>query len=130
LFGRSLGGAIILTHGFIDERARILISLSTRYDYYTIRNRYQSRLPEEKQDEYVKNISPKFFLREDKYNNERILIAHCRDDEIVPFINLHQIRDQLGLRSENVLEFSTGGHTFKGHREEIFKYSLEFLKKL
>ncbi len=130
LFGRSLGGAIILTHGFIDERARILISLSARYDYYTAQNRYPTRLPEEKHDEYVKKISPKFFVKEDKLNNERILIAHCRDDEIVPFKNLYQIGDHLGLRSENVIEFSTGGHTFKGHREEIFKYSLEFLKKL
>ncbi|MHA1914105.1 MAG: alpha/beta hydrolase family protein [Promethearchaeota archaeon] len=130
LFGRSLGGAIILSHGFIDEKARILISLSARYDYETIQNRYQRRIPEKESVDYIKKISPKFFLREDQLNNERILIAHCRDDEIVPFNNLYQIKDQLGLRSENVIEFSTGGHSFKGHREEIFKYSLEFLKKL
>ena len=33
LFGRSAGGAVILTRGFIDERAKILIPLCTRYDY-------------------------------------------------------------------------------------------------
>lgn len=130
LFGRSLGGAIILSHGFIDERAKTLISLSARYDYDTVKSRYKKRILDKKQDNYIRKFSPKFFLRKDQMNNERILLVHCKDDEIVPFNNLYQIRDRLGLSSENVIEFATGGHTFKGHREEIFKYSLEFLKKL
>ncbi len=129
LFGRSLGGAIILSHGFIDERAKLLIALSTRYDYYTIRGRYQA-VEDYEGEEIIKKISPKYFLKKDPLNNERILIAHCKDDDRVPFENLIQIRDQLGLRDENVIEFDTGGHTFSGHREEIFNYSLKFLEKL
>jgi predicted acyl esterase len=37
LFGRSYGGAIILSNGFIDKRIKILIALCTRYDYSTIK---------------------------------------------------------------------------------------------
>ncbi|MFX0083744.1 MAG: alpha/beta hydrolase family protein [Candidatus Hodarchaeota archaeon] len=129
LFGRSLGGAIILSHGFIDERAKLLIALSTRYDYRTVRERYPM-VQEYEGEEIIKKISPKYFLKKDQLNNERILIAHCRDDDTVPFENLHYIRKSLGLNDENVLEFDTGKHTFSGHREEIFNYSLEFLKKL
>ena len=129
LFGRSLGGAIILSHGFIDERAKILIALSTRYDYYTIRGRYQT-IEEHEGENIIRKISPKYFLKKDPINNKRILIAHCKDDDTVPFENLTQIKENLGLNSENVIEFDTGGHTFSGHREEIFYYSLKFLEKI
>lgn len=129
LFGRSLGGAIILSHGFIDKRAKKLISLSARYDYRTIQGRYQA-VEEREGIEIIEKISPKSFLKKDSLNNERILIAHCKDDETVPFENLYQIKEHLGLREENVIEFDTGGHTFSGHREDIFNYSLEFLKEL
>jgi len=129
LFGRSLGGAIILSHGFIDERAKLLIALSTRYDYRTIRGRYPA-VEEHEGEEIIRKISPKSFLKKDPLNNERILIAHCRDDDTVPFENLHHFKQHLELNDENVIEFDTGGHTFSGHREEIFNYSLEFLKKL
>ena len=129
LFGRSLGGAIILSHGFIDERAKILIALSTRYDYRTIQGKYQG-IEEGEREEIMSKISPNNFLKKDSLNNDRILIGHCKDDERIPFENLYQIKENLGLSDENVIEFDTGGHTFSGHREEIFNYSLEFLKKL
>lgn len=129
LFGRSLGGAIILSHGFIDERAKLLIALSTRYDYRTIRGRYPA-VEEHEGEEIISKISPKSFLKNDPLNNERIMIAHCRDDNTVPFENLHHIKERLGLNDKNVIEFDTGGHTFSGHREDIFNYSLEFLKKV
>ncbi|MFX1374549.1 MAG: alpha/beta hydrolase family protein [Promethearchaeota archaeon] len=129
LFGRSLGGAIILSHGFIDEKAKILIALSTRYDYQTIRGRYQA-VEEQEGVKIIEKISPKSFLKKNQLNNNRILIAHCKDDKVVPFENLYQIKESLGLKDENVIEFDTGGHTFSKHREDIFNYSLEFLKKL
>ncbi|MFX1573460.1 MAG: alpha/beta hydrolase family protein [Promethearchaeota archaeon] len=129
LFGRSLGGAIILSHGYIDKRAKKLIALSTRYDYETIRGRYKE-VEEQEGKGIMRKISPKYFLRKDPSNNQRILIAHCKDDDRVPFENLHHIKKQLGLKDENVIEFEKGGHTFSGHREEIIKYSLKFLQKL
>lgn len=122
LFGRSLGGAIILTHGFIDKRAKILIALCSRYDYEIHRIKFPLEL--------IKKISPKWFLEKDPSNNNRILIAHCRDDDTVPFENLLHIKEHLGLNSENVIVFDTGGHSFKEHRDEIFEKSIEFLKKL
>ncbi|MFX1279997.1 MAG: alpha/beta hydrolase [Promethearchaeota archaeon] len=129
LFGRSLGGAITLSHGFIDEKAKILIALSTRYDYTSIRGRYRA-VEEKEGDEIINKISPKSFLKKDPRNNQRILIAHCRDDDTVPFENVYLIKKHLGLQDENVIEFDTGGHTFSGHREDIFNQALEFLKKL
>ena len=129
LFGRSLGGAIILSHGFIDERAKLLIALSTRYDYKTIRGRYQA-IEDQEGEGIIEKISPKYFLKNVPSNNERILIAHCKDDDRVPFENLIRIKDHLGLKDENIIEFDNGGHTFSSHREEIFNYSLKFLEKL
>lgn len=129
LFGRSLGGAIILSHGFIDEKAKILIALSTRYDYTSIRGRYRA-VEEKEGDEIINKISPKSFLKKDPRNNQRILIAHCKDDDTVPFKNVYLIKEHLGLPDENVIEFDTGGHTFSGHRDDIFNQALEFLKKL
>ncbi|MFX1568441.1 MAG: alpha/beta hydrolase family protein [Promethearchaeota archaeon] len=122
LFGRSLGGAIVLSHGFIDNRAKILIALSPRYDYHTTQIKFQ--------EEAIKKFSPHNFLKKDPHNNDRILIAHCKDDKIIPFQNLIQIQEYLKLNDKNVIIFNDGGHSFKGHREEIFKYFLEFLKKL
>lgn len=122
LFGRSWGGAIILTRGFIDLRVKILIALCTRYDYHTVGN---IKFPEE----VVKKVSPKYFLKKDPQNSERILIAHCRDDPRIPFDNLIQIKHQLGLPDENVLVYNSGGHSFKGYREDLFEKALQFLNK-
>jgi esterase/lipase len=121
LFGRSLGGAIILTHGFIDERAKVLIPLCTRYDYATVKIKFPQEL--------IEKMSPKYFLKKDQLNNKRILLGHCKDDERIPFDNVLQIKEHLGLNDENVMIFDTGGHSFAGYREEVFERALEFLKK-
>ncbi len=125
LFGRSYGGAIILTQGFIDRRAKILIALCTRYDYATVggsKVNFGEKL--------IKNVSPKYFLKKNPLNNDRILIAHCKDDEIILFNNIFQIKEKLGLNDENVIIYETGGHSFKGNRENIFQEVLKFLERL
>ncbi|MFX0001107.1 MAG: alpha/beta hydrolase family protein [Candidatus Hodarchaeota archaeon] len=122
LFGRSYGGAIILTHGFIDQRAKILIALCSRYDYSTV----DIKIPED----LIKKMSPKYFLKNDMQNNNRILIGHCKDDQRMPFKNILQIKEQLGLSDENVIIYDNGGHSFEGHREELFERVIQFLQKL
>ena len=122
LFGRSAGGAVILTRGFIDERVKCLIALCTRYDYNSINIKYPQDL--------IEKISPKYFLKKDPLNNDRILIGHCKDDERIPFENVIQIKEHLGLNDENLMIFEEGGHSFNGHRDEVFERSIEFLKKL
>lgn len=122
LFGRSMGGAIILTNGFNDNRIHKLIALCTRYDYHTTKIEFP--------EEIIEKISPKYFLKKKPENNERILIAHCKDDPRIPYENLVQIRDALDLDDENVLEYEDGGHSFKGHREDIFKHAISFLKEI
>lgn len=121
LFGRSLGGAIALSHGFIDERAKFLIALSPRYDYHTTQIKFQ--------EEVVQKISPNYFLKNDPQNNFRILIAHCKDDLRIPFENVLKFKEHLGLRDENVLIYNSGGHSFKDHRDELFSQIIKFLKK-
>lgn len=121
LFGRSIGGAIILTYGFKDRRALKLIALCTRYDYNTTNVKFS--------EDIIKKISPKYFLKKDDRNNNRILIAHCKDDNRIPFENLFDIQTHLGLDNENVLIYENGGHSFKGHREELLKYCIEFINK-
>ncbi len=122
LFGRSMGGAIILTQGFLNKKVKALIALCARYDYHTTIIKFQ--------EEIIQKISPKYFLKSEPSNNKRILIAHCKDDNRIPFSNLSQIKKQLGLNAENVIPFDSGGHSFKGHREDIFNASLKFIKKI
>jgi dipeptidyl aminopeptidase/acylaminoacyl peptidase len=124
LFGRSFGGAIILTQGFIDRRAKFLIALCTRYDYATV-----SRKGINFSEERIKKMSPKYFLRPDSSNSNRILIIHSKDDEIIPFENLYQIKEQLGLSNENIIIYETGGHSFKGNRDNLFNEAIKFLNK-
>lgn len=119
LFGRSLGGAMILTHGYVDERVFKLIALCTRYDYHTTTVKF----PEDVISKIsLKNVSVKM-----NNNNSRILLAHCKDDEFIPFDNLFQIKDHFGLDDKNIIVYETGGHSFKGHREEIIQKTIDFI---
>ena len=123
LFGRSLGGAIILTRGFIDKRARILIALCTRYDY----QRY-SRI--KFSEEIIKEISPKYFLKSNPTNNRRILISHCIDDDIIPYENVILLKNHLNISDKNVITYKTGKHSFDNHKEDLFRNCLKFIKKI
>ncbi|MFW9970872.1 MAG: alpha/beta hydrolase family protein [Candidatus Odinarchaeota archaeon] len=125
LFGRSYGAAIVLTYGFIDERVKYLIALCARYDYSTV----QIKVPDDLKINMSKEISPKYFLVNSPTNNERILLAHCKDDKRIPFENVLQIKEHLGLGEENVLIFENGGHSFEGHKDNLFKQIIKFLKK-
>ncbi|MFO8019571.1 MAG: alpha/beta fold hydrolase [Promethearchaeia archaeon] len=122
LFGRSLGGAIILTQGFLDERADFLIPLCTRYDYSSFHVEFPQDL--------IKKMSAKYFLRQKEENNERILIGHCKDDNQIPFENVLKIKDHLGLQDENVMIFDEGGHSFDGKKEIVFKKIMIFFRKI
>jgi len=119
LFGRSLGGAMILTHGYVDERVFKLIALCTRYDYHTTTVKFP--------EDIISKISLKNVAIKMHNNNSRILLAHCKDDEFIPFENLDQIKDHLGLDDKNIIVFETGGHSFKGHREEIIQKTIDFI---
>jgi len=123
LFGRSLGAAIILTRGFIDERAKILIPLCTRYDYHSYSGFRFS-------EEIIKEISPKYFLKTNPINSSRILTAHCIDDDVIPYENVILLKKHLGIGDENVITFNTGRHSFKNHKEELFKRCIKFIKKI
>ncbi|MFW9881816.1 MAG: alpha/beta hydrolase family protein [Candidatus Thorarchaeota archaeon] len=122
LFGRSLGGAIVLSHGFIDKRAKLLIALSPRYDYHTTQIKFQ--------EDIIKKISPHYFLKNILQNKHRILIAHCKDDSRIPFENMVKFKEHLGLMDENIIVYENGGHSFEGHREELFNHLIKFLKKI
>ena len=123
LFGRSFGAVLILTEGFKDKRANVLFALCARYDYHTVTN---VKFPEDK----IQKLSPKYNLAKDPSNNQRIYVAHCKDDPRIPFNDVLQIKEHLGLKDENVKIYTEGGHSFKGHRKELFEWALQILKKL
>jgi len=58
------------------------------------------------------------------------LIAHCENDDQIPFNNIFQIKKHLGLDDENVITYEGGSHAFRDHREQLFERVLEFLKRL
>lgn len=119
LFGRSLGGAMILTHGYNDERVFKLIALCTRYDYHTTTVKFP--------EDIISKISPKNVLVKTENANSRILLAHCKDDEFIPFDNLYQIKEHYRLEDKNIIVYETGGHSFKDHREDIIQNTIDFI---
>ena len=123
LFGRSFGGAVILTRGFKEKRITKLVALCTRYDYAS----FKAGSIKFNEDD-IKTMSPKYFLQKDPSNNDRILIAHCKDDERIPFHNLQLIKEKLGLSDANAIAYETGGHSFRGNRENIFNAAIRFFE--
>ncbi|MFX1391298.1 MAG: alpha/beta hydrolase family protein, partial [Promethearchaeota archaeon] len=126
LFGRSYGGAIVLTHGYIDKNVNKIIALCARYDYLTV----QLKISEDLKRTIAEKISPKLFLTNNPSNNKRIMLVHCKDDKIIPFENIIHIKEHLGLNDSNLLIYEKGGHSFEGLHNEIFRSTLEFLKKI
>jgi alpha-beta hydrolase superfamily lysophospholipase len=122
LFGRSLGAALILTQGYINKHAKKLIALCARYDYAQIKN---IEFPED----VIKHISPRYYLKKDPSNYDRIMIAHCEDDPRIPFEHFLKIKEHLGFENENAIKYETGGHSFRGHRDELFEKVIEFLNR-
>jgi esterase/lipase len=126
LFGRSYGGGIVLTYGFKDKRLKKLIALCARYDYSTVK----LKIPDDLKKNMSKIISPKYFLKKTPNNNERVFIAHCKDDKRIPFDNVLEIKDHLGLSEKNVVIYENGGHSFDGHKDHLFHNILGFLKEI
>ncbi len=113
---------MILSQGFKDKRAKILIALCARYDYHTVTVNFK--------EDMIKKISPNYNIGKDPSNNKRIFLAHCKDDPRIPIRDVFQIKEHLGLNDENVLIFENGGHSFKGHREKVFEWVIQILKKI
>ena len=104
---------------YVDERVFKLIALCARYDYHTTTVKFP--------EDVISKISLKNISIKIDNNNSRILLAHCKDDEFIPFENLYQIKDHLGLDDKNIVVYETGGHSFKGHREEIIQKTIDFI---
>ncbi|MHA1149607.1 MAG: serine aminopeptidase domain-containing protein [Promethearchaeota archaeon] len=123
LFGRSYAGAMLLTQGFSDKRAKKIIALATRYDYRTIKQRFPENC--------IDFMSCKNYLKYDpEENNKRIFLAHCKDDKEIEFFNILKIKEHLGLDDENILIFETGGHSFRDHRDQVAEKAIEFLQRI
>lgn len=123
LFGRSYAGAMLLTQGFSDVRAKKIIALATRHDYRTIKQKFPEHC--------IDFMSCKNYLKYDpESNNKRIFLAHCKNDKEIEFFNVYKIKEHLGLSDDNILIFETGGHSFRDHRDEVAEKAIEFLKRL
>ena len=57
------------------------------------------------------------------------MIAHCEDDPRIPYEHFLKIREHLGFENENAINYETGGHSFKGHRDELFEKVIKFFNK-
>ena len=78
-------------------------------------------------EDVILKVSPRYVKVKAKNNDSRILVAHCKDDVFIPFENLNLIKEHFGLTDNNVIQYETGGHSFKGHREEIIQIAIDFI---
>ena len=138
VLGFSLGGAVALNEGYLDERVDFVIGCCTFGDYQHTTTRPLRSLteliikagyeiqginltPSNLQSRLVSPILNSFnrkygYFRhpvyEDIDNNARVCLAHARDDEFVNFENFQGNIEYLKLDPANYLVFEKGNHKF------------------
>ena len=146
LIGASLGGAMALSYPLHDEKLKKIIGICTPHDFSAVfregfvNGPFISRIyfkllfkkikDVEKFLIKIHEVSPEVKIREDFNYSNRVFLAHCQDDEVIPF-GKHFIKnvEKLRLPSENTLIFERGGHEFKGNTAPLVARMLYWLKK-
>jgi len=139
-WGASMGGIIVLNDAYLDERIKFIIAVCTLGDATIERNRKMNSLSERvirvgfmlmgvdfyASDLQIRFISPilnsfnkkkGFFghpVPDEIDNDYRVMLAHCKDDEILNYENFEVNRDFLNMPPENFIDFETGNHAFAG----------------
>lgn len=145
--GASTGGIMALTHAYSNSKIRCIVALSHIHDYrellspqsqkgyglFSIQRLFKTMLKLMKvkldyTEEENKMISPKYFLRPDPKNKDRLYLVHCKDDPL-PFAEALKSKALAELPDENCLFLETGGHGFRAQETTITAVISKWLEK-
>ncbi|MBY8983109.1 MAG: alpha/beta fold hydrolase [Candidatus Lokiarchaeota archaeon] len=142
-WGISQGGGIVLNEAYLDQRIKFVIALAAWADLQMTATRKlkfgifsREKLmkagyeliginlePTDLQNRLVSPILNSFNKKKgffdhpvywDIDNNYRVMLAHCKDDEIINYENFEINRRFLGLKPANYIIFKNGNHSFAG----------------
>ncbi len=104
-FGIDYGAEIVLLEGLIDEDVKIICGISL---YLIDKNKIEKR-----------------------NNSDKVYLAHCKDDKIVPFSDFEKNRDLLALKKNNLLILDFGGHYLLSMEHSVAAFfSIKIKQKL
>ncbi len=142
-WGISQGGGIVLNEGYLDQRVKFVMAAATWADLQMTATRKlkfgiwsRERLikagyellginlePTDLQNRIVSPILNSFnkkkgFFEHPVYwdvdNDYRVMLAHCKDDEMINYENFEINKKFLNLKPENYIVFEKGNHMFAG----------------
>lgn len=143
LWGISMGGGIVLNEGYLDQRIKFVMAMATWADLQMTATRKlrfgiwsRERLikagyellginldPTDLQNRIISPILNSFnkkkgFFDQPVYwdvdNDYRVMLAHCKDDEMINYENFEINKKFLNLKPENYIVFEKGNHKFAG----------------
>ena len=153
--GFSMGGAVVLNEGYLDQRVKFVLGCCTFGDYKMTAERKRKNLkeivikagyeiqginqkPSELQNRLVSPILNAFNRKKgffdhpvewDIDNNYRVFLAHAEVDSFVNFENFEMNRDYLGLKPQNYLVLKKkmkADHKFSGGETALIGKMLYF----
>jgi len=139
-WGGSMGGGIVLNEGYLDQRIKFVIAVCTWADFQMTATRKLKNLseaivkagfeimginlnPSNLQNRMVSPIFNSFNKKKgffnqpvwwDVDNDYRVMLAHCKDDQVVNYENFEMNKEFLNMKPENYISFEKGNHAFAG----------------
>ncbi|MHA1793430.1 MAG: alpha/beta hydrolase [Promethearchaeota archaeon] len=139
-WGASMGGGIVLNEGYLDHRIDFIIALCTWADFKMTATRPLHNFTEElvkagyefmgvnlnPSDLQNRMVSPTLYSFHRKKgwfghpvwwevdNEYRVVLAHCKDDQVIQYENFEINKKMLGLPPRNYIAFEKGNHAFAG----------------
>jgi pimeloyl-ACP methyl ester carboxylesterase len=136
--GASMGASIVLNKGYLEPRIDFVIGLCAWSDFQATATRKLNTIreravkigykmmginldPSNLQNRMVSPILYSFNRKKGFFghpypwevdNDYRVMLAHCKDDSIINFINFEKNRDFLNMPPSNCLVFDWGDHAF------------------
>ena len=154
--GFSMGGIIALNEAYLDERVKFLIAVCTLGDAEFQTYRKMETLSEKiiragfeimginyrPTPLQARFLSPflnsfnrkKGFFGHPVYwevdNDYRVMLAHCKDDEVLHYGNFEKNKKVLDMPPENYIDFEKGNHAFAGMETALIgKFLLWFWQR-
>jgi len=139
-WGASMGGIIVLNEAYLDERVKFIMAVCTIGDAEFQTQRKMDTLSEKiiragfeimginyrptpLQARFLSPILNSFNKKKGFFghpidweidNDYRVMLAHCKDDEVLHYGNFAINKEYLNMPPENYIDFENGNHSFAG----------------
>jgi hypothetical protein len=131
--GHSTGGLMALSQAYLNPHIKVTIALSQIHDFMEVATRKApiyspsslfriglqlTGVKIDYTDDENRIISPKYCLKPDPKNNERVFMIHAADD-VLPIEDAYKNRDLAQLPAKNCLFLQKGSHGFRAQETVV-----------